>query len=34
MAFIYAIRCFYKLYWRTYENKLKIAYENCYKLFS
>jgi len=24
----------YKLYWKTYENKLKKAYENCHKLFS
>jgi len=32
-SFVYAISCFFKEYWRTYENKLEKAYENCHKLF-
>ncbi|RHN66745.1 hypothetical protein MtrunA17_Chr3g0094891 [Medicago truncatula] len=32
-AYIYFCIC-YKLYWRFYENKLKIIYEYCHKLFS
>jgi len=31
LFFVYAISCLYKLYWRTYENKWKKAYENCHK---
>jgi len=28
ILFVYALSCFYKLDWRTYENKFEKSYEN------
>jgi hypothetical protein len=33
-CFRISCKLFHKLYWRTYENMLKTAYEQCHKLVS